>query len=472
MAKSDRILSFFPPFYAAADRTKLLHKVVRMIALPLEEADTHLFRIQRSHRLKVAESAEDIIRLSGLLNLTGFHFEDILSDKALDYSQKLDLMRERVQRIARIHLKGLGTPWAVMESAAIFLNAIIVPEKSGDPLVKHLDNRLFSHKAEIEFSHLPEKPRERIYLHENPLRRKKIDLAERWPMDFWAVENENFENSHVRLVIQGVEDRTVLPSIFCPDTGEGVLFNGIVPDGKMLVIDKPNGTMLDNLPVDEWLIYFKGGIYDYGRVNGANFVDEQDNSSNLFDGDLDKIPSRPFRKNKPVPEAPVGRSEWRFKVAQGVYDGDDFDFSVYATDHEPIGIYDEDFNFDESVFDFPASGVVGMAWDERIPCSFKLLLPSNVPRPQSQTNDATTSSGKEEKAEEKSLNYISRIGNVLPRFKAAGVLSFVDTAKDTWILGESVVRQSAASEGEGVEFHATQLQNHNADILVPLDRTS
>jgi len=45
----------------------------------------------------------------------------------------------------------------------------------------------------------------------------------------------------------------------------------------------------------------------------------------------------------------------------------------------------------------------------------------------------------------------------------------VDTAKDAWTLGESVLRSAQASEGEGVGFHATLLQNPRADMLVPLD---
>lgn len=472
MAKSDRILSFFPAFYRATDRTRLLSEVVQLLAQPLEEADTHLFRIQRAHRLKVAEHVEDIIRIAAALNLTAFHFEDILTDKALDYSQKLALMRERVQRIARVHLNGLGTPWAILESAAIFLNATIVPERPGGPVIKHFDDELYSHKAVIEFIHLPEKPKERIYLHENPFRRKKVEPTERWPMNSWVVENKTVEVTQVKLVIQGVGDRTVLPSIFCPDTEEGMLFNGIIPDGKTVVIDETNGAMLDEQPVDEWFIYFKGGIFDFSGLNGVSFVNEQGDYSVPFDGDIEKISLRPYRKKRPIPTAPMGRSEWRFKVAEGIYDGNDYDFSVYTTNPEPIGVYDEDFNFDGCVFDFPASGVVGMAWDERIPCSFKLLLPANVPRPQSQVTGHASGSAEQGEHEGQPINYVSRIGNILPRFKAAGIRAFVDTAKDAWILGESVIRNAKATEGEGVEFHATRLQNQKADIFVPFDTTS
>ena len=204
MPKTDRITRFFPSFYRAADRNKLLYDVVGRLAQPLEEADTYLFRIQRSHRLRVVEQVEDLLRLAAALNLTAFHFEDLLTDASLDYDQRLVLMRDRVQQIAQIHLKGLGTPWAVMQCAAIFLNAHIVPERAGDPLIKHLDPDGYSHVAVIEFPRVPERPRERLYLHENPFRRQKKDLAEHWPMDFWEINN-SFPDAPVRLVIQGVE---------------------------------------------------------------------------------------------------------------------------------------------------------------------------------------------------------------------------------------------------------------------------
>jgi hypothetical protein len=471
MAKSDRILNFFPAFYRATDRTKLLYEVVRRLAQPLEEANTYLFRIQWAHRIQVAEHVEDIIRLAATLNLTAFHFEDILTDDTLAYKQKLDLMRERVQRIAKVHLTGLGTPWAVMESTAIFLNATLIPEHPGDPLIKHIDEELYSHKAVIEFSHLPEKPRERIYLYENPFRRKKVEPIARWPMNIWAIENKNVEASPIKLVLQGIGDRTVLPSIFCPTTAEGILFNGIIPDGKTLVIDESNGALLDNRSVDRWLIYFKGGNFDSSRWNGGNFVQEQVDALNPFDGNLENLVSGPFQSKKPPLTAPPGRSEWYFKVAEGTYDGSNYDFSVYVTNPESIGIYDGDFNFDACVFDFPASGILGMAWDERIPCSFKLVLPANIPQKQNPASRSAADKGKNSGGKEPAMNSLSRIGNILPRFKAAGIRAFVDTAKDVWILGESVIRDPTITEGEGIEIHATRLQNPKADAFVPLDTT-
>jgi hypothetical protein len=529
MAKRDRILGYFPSFYRAGDTTKLLHEAVTNLARPLEEADTHLFRIQRAHRLKVAEDPGDIVKLSAALNLTAFHFEDIQVDKNLSYQEKLQLMRSRVQRIARIYLTGLGTPWAVIEAAATFLNATIVPEFPGEPLIKHLDGDYFSHKAAIEFTHRQEvlssvditleselnagnavseklwqaltnsglslsknssifpaendhvwrladrergreytikkqvdklnvyrKPRECIYLHENLFHRKKVEPAERWQMNSWIAENKNVEASRPRFVIQGVADHTVLPSVFCPSTREGFLFNGVIPAGKTLLVDPFNGAFIEDQPADEWIVSFKGSIFDVGLNDSATFVTERKESSTPFFGVLEDVVSSAIPRKIDLPMVPVGPSEWFFKVGDGLYDGSDFDLSVYETRTDPTGIYDQDFSFDECLFDFPGAGIIGMGWDETIPCSFKLLLP------------ATPDAGDYD-SQSPAVNYLSRVGAILPSFRAAGVRSLVDSAKDAWILGESMVRDSGATKGKGVERQATRLRNQLADRLVPLE---
>lgn len=444
MAKADRILEFFPSYCGATESTKLLHEVTRMLAEPLEQADTHLLRIQRAHRIKVAEHADDIVRLAGALNLTAFHFEDILSDEELDYQQKLTFMRERVRRIARVHLTGLGTPVALLETAAIFLNANIVPAQTGDPLIVHLDGDGFSHRATIEFSHLPDKPRDEIFLYENPIRRKKVDPAERWQLDSWLVENVSPAPAPLRLLIEGVSDHTVMPSVFCPATGEGILFNGFIPDGKQLVIDQFNGAMLDDHPVDDWVIYFKGGIYDFNNSEFAQPVTRE--LQPLDPTNEEDLVSAAFRRSIKTAVAPTGRSEWRFKVAEGVCEGTAYDFSAFAMPSEPVGVYDDHFNFDKCVFDFAGGAIVGLAWDERIPCSFKLVLPASAP-----------------------ANQASRIGNILPRFKPAGIRAYVDNAKPAWVLGQSTIRAEAATEGEGITVNPVVLRTYGTEMLAPLD---
>jgi hypothetical protein len=381
MAKYSRILKLFPTVYRARDNTKLLSDVVRALAAPLEEADLLLFRIQRAHRINVAEDAEDIVRLAAILDLKPFHFEDLLQDASLPYDRKLDSLRDRTKRIARLHLTGLGTPWAILDSAAIFLNGSIVPEQAADPLVKHQDADGYQHKAVVQFDAVDGKPRELIYLDEGPLRRHKVDPAERYPLTSWPVLNDSTEPAPVRIAIQGIGERTVRPAIFCPGTQEGLVFNGVVPDSKTLVIDAYEGASLEGEDVDDWITYYQGGVSDFASYGGANYVVEQAASAPPFDGDMVGLDAPAYQMRRSMPAARPGTSTWYFAVAQGVYNGTDWDFSVCTVPQQPIGVADGDFHYDQCVYDFDASGTVGMAWDERVPCAFKLLLPARIPGP-------------------------------------------------------------------------------------------
>lgn len=432
MAKADRILGFFPGFVRAKDANKLLRSVVTALADPIEEVDSLLFRIQRAHRMNVAEDAGDIVKLAGILNLDAAHFEDLFADDSIPYTEKLSQMRDRARRIARVHLGGLGTPQAILEAAAIFLNATIVAAHPGDPPIKHIDSDGYSHKAMLEFRGIAEKPREPIYLYEAPQRRQKVDPTERWTMDAWPVSNHSPDPAPVRLVIQGAGDHTVRPSVFCPGPQVGVFFDGAVPDGETLVIDSFDGATLGNDPVDDKVRFFSGAIYDFSREGGS------------------------FSQEAGSLQVAAGTSEWRFKVATAVCDGADYDLCVFETPDAPICTWDGDFHFDQCVFEYAPAGISGMAWDERVACSFKLLLPSHVPTRKETAGTSTVGASP-----------VTRISSIIQRFKPAGIHAFVDSAKEAWILGSSVLRDDSAADGEGVEFHSMRLINPRTELFVP-----
>jgi hypothetical protein len=460
MARADAVLEVFPSFFGAGDAGKLLGFTVSALAEPLDEADAHVFRIQRAHRLLVAQHATDIVRLSAALDLDEFHFEDLLADPALEYEVLLQMMRERVQRVARLHLDGLGTPWAVIEGAAIFLNATVVPDAEGEPLIRHLDFEGYSHRATLEFPHAAGRPRERIVLHENPFRRNKVEPAERWPDDVWTVDNESIDVSPIRVAIQGVGDRTIFPTIFCPQLQKGIVFNGVVPDGRTLLIDEDAGARLDDEPVDHWLLTYEGGMFNHVPQDAATFAVEEAVATAPYVGAPDQVDPG-YGPRPALPKPPLGRSNWGFSVSQGIYDDREFELAVYDRADAPVGQYDADFAFDGCVYDVPPNAVVGMAWDERIPCSFMLLLPDHLPA----LGDGTTSG----QAPSQPVNYAGRVGTVLPRFRAAGIRAFVDTAPPSWILGQGVVRSSDASDGEGADFHTLELRGATGENLVPFD---
>ncbi len=465
MGKADRILDFFPAFYRTVDRAKLLATVVGRLALPLDECDAHLFRIQRAHRLKVAEHVVDIMRLASIMNLTSFHFEDIVDDQSLSYEDKLTLMRDRVQRIAKLHLQGLGTPWAILEATAIFLRGTIVRQDDRSPLIFHVDDDRYSHKAILEFANLPEKPRAQVFLHENPIQRKKEVPAERWQRNSWQVQNNGTSAVGGRFVVTGVDDHTVMPSVYCQQTEEGLLFYGLVPGGQTLVIDPATGATLDNEPVDEWLISFKGAMGDSSKYHTSSYALDRVSPREPFGGDMQRSAAHLFQRKTTSATVPVGQTEWRYKVADGVYDGSMADFCAYETENAPIGVYDQDFSYGGSVYEYAGAGIVGMSWDERTGCAFKVVLPNHLPY-------GKGSDPKKDKTDAKpqdpasAANHASRIANILPRFKPAGVRAYVDVAKGGWVLGESVIRNSGAENGDGIDFHSTKLLRGDADMLL------
>jgi hypothetical protein len=443
----------FPSIYRARSEGKLLGDVVRALMAPLEEADLHLQRIQRAHRLLVAEQPDDVIRLAAALDLTRFSFEDLLADGPAR-EQRMASMRDRVQRIARLHLRGLGTPEAILEAAAIFLDAALVADGPGDPVIRHVDPEGYVHRATVEAVRDGTPRRAQMFLFENPLLRRKVEPQARWPFDSWATENEGVERAAATIAITGVEERTVRPSVIAGDASEGVYFDGIVPDRATLLVSAGGGATLDGRPVDDWLVYYRGGAFDVADLDrAAAAVPERGVATAPFDGDLERQVSSAYRKRATAPAIPAARAQWTFTVAEGVYDGSDADYAVYCTEHLPVASYDADPGFDASVYACPPNAVVGMAWDERIACAYKLVLP---PQP---VLDALAPPG---------VNYLGRAAAVQPGFKPAGIRAYVDAARDAWVLGQGVIRGPDAPD-DSRALDTTRLRGSLAEGHVTLD---
>jgi hypothetical protein len=469
MAKADRVLTLFPSIFETASPYTLLAEVVQALAAPLDEADSHLFRIQRAHRLPVAETTGDILRLAALLNLDARFFEDLLADPGLDYAARLDLMRVRVRALAALHLRGLGTPEAIVTAAALLMNGVLVSSAPGISPLRRLDNEGFSYMATVAFPHTPAAPPQQIVLHENPFHRRKSELAERRPYDSFNVENPAADVTPLRVAIQGVLNHTVMPSIYAPAQEIGLLFYGVIPDGQTLIIDPDSGAQIDGEPVDPWLIPFKGGLVESSAAGRAVYALPADRpltpwglplpTQDLYATAAGAARAARERNRDLLPRPPLGPSTWVFKVAWGVYDGTLWDASAFETPSEPVGVFNGDFSYEAAVYDYPPSAITGMAWDERIGCSFKLLLPPAPPLPLPALD----------REPRPPLHPLDQMGALIGRFKAAGVRAFLDTVADGWVLGESLLRDPRATEGEGVTIRTTRLVNRNAERLVTFD---
>jgi hypothetical protein len=100
-----------------------------------------------------------------------------------------------------------------------------------------------------------------------------------------------------------------------------------------------------------------------------------------------------------------------------------------------------------------------MAWDERITCSFKLALPpEGSQEPQAGSAPADSDS--------RLKTAIDRVGSLMPRFRPAGVTAFIDQGRDSWILGESLLRSAESGAPQGNQIHATRLHGKRLDQVV------
>jgi hypothetical protein len=111
------------------------------------------------------------------------------------------------------------------------------------------------------------------------------------------------------------------------------------------------------------------------------------------------------------------------------------------------------------VFDYPPSARAGIGWDERIPCAVKLLVPPGVPLPSAPGTEPTWAP-----------TDLGRISALLERVRPAGIRSFIDVARDEWILGEGIVRGAVtAGTGTGFDRNSTSVYTPGTDRFIPLD---
>ena len=97
--------------------------------------------------------------------------------------------------------------------------------------------------------------------------------------------------------------------------------------------------------------------------------------------------------------------------------------------------------------------------------SYCCLGSCRIPKKENEKHDevqSVSTSGTRDQSD----NHVARIGNMISRFRAAGVQAYVDKAMDAWILGESIIRSETSQEGEGIDYHSTRLRHINADMIV------
>jgi hypothetical protein len=390
--RTSKILSRFPAFMLAPSPDKALASIAAALGADVDEGERLATGIQRAHRIEVADEARDVLALGALLTL---HPADFFILSGLyaggvfaSYDDYVNALRDGVRRAVAVLMDGCGTISALLEGTAILLDAA----RTGE--LEHLDD--FVHRVAVHH-HAGDGS---IYLVENPLSEHDGGDVARRCREYLRVTRGGFFAGPVTIQVTGVGDRTVRPMVINLTTHEGVGFNGVVPDGSVLVFTTEGTALLDGADVSAQAFHFTGALFDYGG-----------------DGLIVVAPG--------VTQLPLGDSDWRFSVKEGAFDAADFDGCVFALPADTTGQ--------------APSGRLKLSWQENEPFAATVLIPAELQTLQPLVDG--------------DLPSLVRAG--LERFRTAGVRLDVRYFDAEWVLDHSVLEDLNAPHGLGVDFDAT-----------------
>lgn len=416
--RAGKILGRFPTFMLAPSPDKALATIAEALGKDLDESERLATRIQRAHRLPVADEAADVLGLAALLTLRPadvFIVSALHAHGLFGYDAYVEALRGAVRRMVAVLTDGCGTLWALLEGTAILLHA----ERSG--AIEHVDAHLpqggFVHRLAVRHHVIEDgEPATRagsIYLVENPIVERATDDLERRQRETFRVRRGGFFPGPVAIQVTGTGDRTVLPTVIDRARHEGVGYDGVLADGQKLVFTAEGTVLLDGVDVSGQAYAFRGALADDSPLDG-----EPPEDVTIVAG-----PPRPL-------ELPLGDTDWRFSVHEGHFDASSFERAVYRLPADPAALAA-----------LPASGRVQLSWEENEPFAATILIP------------AALKSLEEAGLVDTDLPTLVRAG--LERFRSAGVRLDVTYFDEDWILGKSVLESVDAPAGPGVDFDAT-----------------
>jgi hypothetical protein len=459
--RAGKILDRFPSFMLAPSPDKVLASIAVALGGDLDECERLASRIQRSHRLAVADEAGDVLRLAALAALHPADFfilaalqrgglfaklaeqanADALAagDPAAEpsplpadvreqrgYDAYVDALREAVARTVAVLMDGCGTVRALLAGTAVLLDADpLVPggeieAVDTDPLRGGFVHRMgISHHVVTDGE--PGTSEGGLVLVENPLVDRATDDVLRGQRERFLVVRGGFYSGPATIQITGTGRRTVGPMMINNATHEGVSYAGALEDGQTLTFTTDGKALLDGVDVTARACYFRGALADdpqpAARRGGQSELPSWHRRSADVSplGGLDRsLPGEPVTPldDLPVIELPIGESQWRFSVREGAFDAARFDEAVHPlpTAGDPA-----------QPASAAASGRVKLSWTEHDPFAVTVLIPPQL----ASLEQAGLVDG--------DLPTLVRAG--LERFRAAGIRLDVRYASPDWILG-------------------------------------
>jgi hypothetical protein len=465
--RPSKILARFPSFMRAPTPDKALADIAVALGGDLDEAERLATRIQRSHRLDLADEAADVLNLAGLLDLQAadffvlerLHAHGYFAGQVRDateaqplpdqdrearaYGLFVDELRDSVRRTIGVLMEGCGTLWALLEGTAIIIDADRLDSDGNvDPsarIVEHLDAGLphggFVHRIGVQLHVMgedaPAEEKNFIYLVENPIIDRTTDDAERRQRESFRVKRGGFFEGPVAIQVTGIQDRTVRPVVINRATHQGVGFDSVLTDGQKLVFTVEGQVLLDGVDVTGQAYFLQGVLAGDSPLDGTAprevaVVAQPEHA-------LDRNQPRPpvtGLDTLPVPVLRLGESDWRFSVEEGAFDASAFEAAVYLLPTDPAALAS-----------LPPSGKVQLFWRENEPFAASVLIPSNLKSLQ----DAGLVDG--------DIPTLVRAG--LERFRSGGIRLDVQYFDRDWILDKSVLEDLTAPPGFGVDFGGT-----------------
>lgn len=521
-ARGGIILGRFPRHLELDQPGKRFGLVVERLAGGLDVQTGQVGDIRKAHRLSQAPTPLDIVRAAGLhglgaralelverrtaaiaaavaplaaggalddaaqellaqlvtIDLAGFaDVDDVGEDEAwarlvdglapyATFAAGLEPRRDVVRSVVAVHRTGNGTPAGILAATAAYLGL-------GVESVVHTEDRWWhlatcrDRLAPRPLGEVDEPTRDLVALEENPPRPEDVGPVDRRHGERFAIVRGGLEAVPVDVIVVGLDDRTIGPMVVNLDTGSGVVFEDVVPDGSELRFFADGRVRLDGTAVGRRSYSFRGSVFaDEAGPVATDFVFAADD-------DPATEPPRPvdavlphhtahWAITEPVDDAfdrlgafphadglvePVwlarGRTRWgvfvgaatfgrrfrngRVQLSEPRYEAGIFDRSVFEPD--PAG---------------PPSLGLGFEWQEREPFAARVWVPHRFA-----TLDEPPL------ADEGTAAVRDRLRSLLDRHRAAGVHVRVEYADPRWVLGEGVLRDLDSTDPRGLVVTGT-----------------
>jgi hypothetical protein len=379
--------------------------------------------------------------------------------QASDYETELDFLRWQFRQAISTHRAGNGTIEALLRTAATYLLLDFGPITHSEDGYLHLSvvrdhTRLtFSNSSDSGSGTAQLTPlTDFLLLEENPLEDLTLAPLDHMHRELFTVVRNGFEEVGTSINIVGRSTRTVGPMLVNIQTGDGVWYDGSVPDGATLHFATDGQVLLEGSDVSASAYSFSGAVFadatgaiaEYDFVFGDDEAALQPARVAVFSTTLPVADGFSVQRARPhapgllrTPSLAVGTTRFKLFVQVGHFGSD----SGEPPQPTPAVAIHQAGIWNDSLFADPGTQIVaaiGFEWQERQAFSVVFWLPERF-----QSFEAATPRLSEQ------------LKLALGRHRAAGVRLEVKYASPEWVLPDGILRDAFSDEVLGLAIHST-----------------